>query len=229
MSHKILIVDDEPDLREILQYNLEAAGYETDLAASAEEALEKLTDEHSLLLLDVMMGGMSGLALAEHLRGELNNSTPIIFLTAKDREEDMLAGFSAGGDDYISKPFSLQEVLARVKAVLKRTVKPAPAAKLCLGDLSILVQKKEVRIGGEEIRLSPKEYGILALLASEPGRSFSREDILAEVWRGESYVLDRTVDVHIARIRRKLEHSSLRLANRQGYGYCLEECSTSKA
>ena len=229
MSHKILIVDDEPDLREILQYNLEAAGYETDLAVSAEEALEKLTAEHSLLLLDVMMGGMSGFALAEHLRGELNNSTPIIFLTAKDREEDMLAGFSAGGDDYISKPFSLQEVLARVKAVLKRTVKPAPAAKLCLGDLSILVQKKEVRIGGEEIRLSPKEYGILALLASEPGRSFSREDILAEVWRGESYVLDRTVDVHIARIRRKLEHSSLRLAIRQGYGYCLEECSTPNA
>lgn len=226
MSHRILIVDDEPDLREILQYNLEAAGYETDLAASAEEALEKLTAEHSLLLLDVMMGGMSGFALAEHLRGELNNSTPIIFLTAKDREEDMLAGFSAGADDYISKPFSLQEVLARVKAVLKRTVKPAPVEELRLGSLSVNVQKKEVRIGGTEIRLSPKEYGILALLASEPGRSFSREDILAEVWRGESYVLDRTVDVHIARIRRKLEHSSLRLANRQGYGYCLEECTT---
>ena len=209
MSHKILIVDDEPDLREILQYNLEAAGYETDLAASAEEALEKLTAEHSLLLLDVMMGGMSGFALAEHLRGKLNNSTPIIFLTAKDREEDMLAGFSAGADDYISKPFSLQEVLARVKAVLKRTAKQAQASELRLGNLSVNVQRKEVRIGGEEIRLSPKEYGILALLASEPGRSFSREEILADVWRGESCVLDRTVDVHIARIRRKLEHSLL--------------------
>ncbi len=226
MNHRILIVDDEPDLREILQYNLEAAGYETDLAASAEEALEKLTAEHSLLLLDVMMGGMSGFALAEHLRDELNNSTPIIFLTAKDREEDMLAGFSAGADDYISKPFSLQEVLARVKAVLKRTAKQAQASELRLGNLSVNVQRKEVRIGGEEIRLSPKEYGILALLASEPGRSFSREEILADVWRGESCVLDRTVDVHIARIRRKLEHSSLRLVNRQGYGYCLEECST---
>ena len=226
MSHRILIVDDEPDLREILQYNLEAAGYETDLAASAEEALEKLTAEHSLLLLDVRMGGMSGFALAEHLRDELNNSTPIIFLTAKDREEDLLAGFSAGADDYISKPFSLQEVLARVKAVLKRTAKQAQASELRLGNLSVKVQRKEVRIGGEEIRLSPKEYGILALLASEPGRSFSREEILADVWRGESYVLDRTVDVHIARIRRKLEHSSLRLANRQGYGYCLEESST---
>jgi DNA-binding response OmpR family regulator len=222
-------VDDEPDLREILQYNLEAAGYETDLAASAEEALEKLTAEHSLLLLDVMMGGMSGFALAEHLRDELNNSTPIIFLTAKDREEDLLAGFSAGADDYISKPFSLQEVLARVKAVLKRTAKQAQASELRLGNLSVNVQKKEVRIGGEEIRLSPKEYGILALLASEPGRSFSREEILADVWRGESCVLDRTVDVHIARIRRKLEHSLLRLANRQGYGYCLEECTTPNA
>ena len=229
MNHKILIVDDEPDLREILQYNLEAAGYETDLAASAEEALEKLTDEHSLLLLDVMMGGMSGFALAEHLRGTLNNTTPIIFLTAKDREEDMLAGFSAGADDYIAKPFSLQEVLARVKAVLKRTAKQALAAELRLGNLSVHLQKKEVRIEGAEIRLSPKEYGILTLLASEPGRSFSREEILADVWRGESYVLDRTVDVHIARIRRKLEHSSLRLANRQGYGYCLEECTPPKA
>ena len=229
MNHRILIVDDEPDLREILQYNLEAAGYETDLAASAEEALEKLTAEHSLLLLDVMMGGMSGFALAEHLRGKLNNSTPIIFLTAKDREEDMLAGFSAGADDYISKPFSLQEVLARVKAVLKRTAKQAQASELRLGNLSVNVQRKEVRIGGEEIRLSPKEYGILALLASEPGRSFSREEILADVWRGESCVLDRTVDVHIARIRRKLEHSLLRLVNRQGYGYCLEECTTPNA
>lgn len=229
MSHRILIVDDEPDLREILQYNLEAAGYETDQAASAEEALTLLQPEHSLLLLDVMLGGMSGFALAEHLRRDLGNSIPIIFLTAKDREEDMLEGFSAGGDDYIAKPFSLQEVLARVKAVLKRTAKPAAVEKVKLADLSINLQKKEVKVGGAEIRLSPKEYGILVLLASEPGRSFSREDILADVWRGESYVLDRTVDVHIARIRRKLEHSQLRLVNRQGYGYSLEESVSPQA
>ena len=224
MSQKrILVVDDEPDLREILQCNLESAGYLVDTAASAEEAFAMLRPDHALILLDVMLGGMSGFRMAEKLRKELKNHIPIIFLTAKNEENDLLTGFSAGGDDYISKPFSLHEVLARIKAVLRRTAAPAaPKSELTVGDLTIDYTRKLVRVGGEDIRLSPKEFGILCLLASSPGRVFSREEILAEVWHGESYVLDRTVDVHIARVRRKLGGSSHRISNRQGYGYCFE-------
>ena len=223
MATKILVVDDEPDLREILQINLENAGYEVDTAESAEEALQLLSPHHRLLLLDVMLGGMSGFQLAEHLRKVLHNPIPIIFLTAKDTERDMLTGFSAGGDDYMAKPFSLHELLARVKAVVRRTQGEPERALLRAGSLTIDFEKKLVLAAGEALKLSPKEFGILSLLARHPGRVFSREEILAEVWHGETYVLDRTVDVHIARIRRKLSTEAVRLTNRQGYGYCFEE------
>lgn len=223
MATKILVVDDEPDLREILQINLENAGYEVDTAESAEEALQLLSPQHRLLLLDVMLGGMSGFQLAEHLRKVLHNPIPIIFLTAKDTERDMLTGFSAGGDDYMAKPFSLHELLARVKAVVRRTQGEPERALLRAGSLTIDFEKKLVLAAGEALKLSPKEFGILSLLARHPGRVFSREEILAEVWHGETYVLDRTVDVHIARIRRKLGSEAVRLTNRQGYGYCFEE------
>lgn len=223
MATKILVVDDEPDLREILQINLENAGYEVDTAESAEEALQLLSPQHRLILLDVMLGGMSGFQLAEHLRKVLRNPIPIIFLTAKDTERDMLTGFSAGGDDYMAKPFSLHELLARVKAVVRRTQGEPERALLRAGSLTIDFEKKLVLAAGEALKLSPKEFGILSLLARHPGRVFSREEILAEVWHGETYVLDRTVDVHIARIRRKLGSEAVRLTNRQGYGYCFEE------
>ena len=223
MATKILVVDDEPDLREILQINLENAGYEVDTAESAEEALQLLSPQHRLILLDVMLGGMSGFQLAEHLRKVLRNPIPIIFLTAKDTERDMLTGFSAGGDDYMAKPFSLHELLARVKAVVRRTQGEPERALLQAGSLTIDFEKKLVLAAGEALKLSPKEFGILSLLARHPGRVFSREEILAEVWHGETYVLDRTVDVHIARIRRKLGSEAVRLTNRQGYGYCFEE------
>ena len=223
MSYKILIVDDEPDLREILQCNLENAGYEVDTAESAEEALHLLSPEHNLILLDVMLGGMSGFRMAERLRKELKNQTPIIFLTAKDTENDMLTGFSAGGDDYISKPFSLHEVLARIKAILRRTQATPAQTEVKVGEVVVDHVKKVVRIHGEDVRLSPKEFGILSMLVKQPGRVFSREEILAEVWHGDSYVLDRTVDVHIARVRRKLGDYGSHLTNRQGYGYCYED------
>lgn len=222
MAYKILVVDDEPDLREILQCNLECEGYEVDTAESAEEALEKLSPDHNLILLDVMLGGMSGFRMANILRNELKLNTPIIFLTAKDTENDLLTGFSAGGDDYISKPFSLHEVLARIKAVLRRTKDYNTPQVLKVGNLTIDFAKKMVFSDDENIRLSPKEFGIFSMLAKEPGRVFTRAEILATVWHGASYVLDRTVDVHIARVRHKLGSNAYHINNRQGYGYCFE-------
>lgn len=222
MQKRILVVDDELDLRDILQCNLEAAGYAVDTAASAEEALTLMHKSPDLLLLDVMMGGMSGFALAEKLRGEHASAVPIIFLTAKDTEDDLLQGFSVGADDYISKPFSLQEVLARVKAVLRRAQQAeAQGNKTCSPEhLMLDSQRKLVRIGDDEIPLSKKEFGILNILVSNPGRVFSREEILEQVWQGESFVLDRTVDVHIAHVRKKLGEMGNRIVNRQGHGYC---------
>ena len=221
MPIKILVVDDEPDLREILQCNLEAAGYDVDTASSAEEALLMMNRCPSLLLLDVMMGGMSGFALAKVLREERGLKVPIIFLTAKDTEEDLLHGFSVGADDYISKPFSLQEVMARVKAVLRRAEVTESAERPTSAELLQLdAERKVVRIGSAEIPLSKKEFGILNILTANPGKVFSREQILEEVWQGESYVLDRTVDVHIAHVRKKLGDMGNRIVNRQGHGYC---------
>lgn len=221
-SYRILVVDDEPDLREILQCNLENAGYEVDTAASAEQALAILGPQHHLILLDVMMSGMSGFRMVDKLRKEMKNFVPIIFLTAKDKENDLLTGFSAGGDDYITKPFSLHEVLARVKALLRRSHPQVEESvqSLQVGNITIDVARKLVRINGEDIHLSPKEFGILCMLAKEPGKVFSREEILNEVWHGDYYVLDRTIDVHIARIRRKMGDEGSHLVNRQGYGYC---------
>lgn len=220
MQKRILVVDDEPDLRDILQCNLEAAGYEVDTAASAEEALPLMSGNPDLLLLDVMMGGMSGFAFAKLLREEQGVKVPIIFLTAKDTEDDLLQGFSVGADDYISKPFSLQEVLARVKAVLRRSAKEENSAKPEAEELQLISARKVVCIGGAEIPLSKKEFGILQMLTQNPGRIFSREEILTEVWQNESFVLDRTVDVHIAHVRKKLGEMGNRIVNRQGHGYC---------
>ena len=221
MPIKILVVDDEPDLREILQCNLEAAGYDVDTASSAEEALQMMDRCPSLVLLDVMMGGMSGFTLAKVLREERGLKVPIIFLTAKDTEEDLLHGFSVGADDYISKPFSLQEVMARVKAVLRRAEVTESAERPTSAELLQLdAERKVVRIGSAEIPLSKKEFGILNILIANPGKVFSREQILEEVWQGESYVLDRTVDVHIAHVRKKLGDMGNRIVNRQGHGYC---------
>ena len=223
MAKKLLIGDDEPDLREILQFNLESAGYEVDAAASAEEALALLGPTHALILLDVMMGGMSGFRMAEKVRRELHSDIPIIFLTAKGSENDMLTGFSSGADDYIAKPFSVHEVLARVKAVLRRAHgDDSTVPVITQGSISVDSVRKVAQVGGQDIRLSPKEFGILWLLVSHAGRVFSREEILAHVWHGEAYVLDRTVDVHVARIRRKLGDEGYRIVNRQGYGYCFE-------
>ena len=222
MAYKILIVDDEPDICEILEFNLVNEGYEITTAYSAEEALNKLTSDYMLILLDVMMGGMSGYKLAENLR-RFGNNIPIIFLTAKDTENDMLTGFSVGGDDYISKPFSIKEVLARVKAILKRQKlteeKEVEKQKLVFDDIIIDFDVKEVQIGSQKITLTKTEFEILALLAKRPERIFSRENIINSVWQETPYITERTVDVHITRLRKKMGNYASLISNRSGYGY----------
>lgn len=223
MDRKILIVDDEADIRDILQFNLENAGFNVEAASSAEEALEMLSGRHSLILLDVMMGGMSGFQMAEKLRNE-GNEIPIIFLTAKDRHDDLMTGFASGADDYISKPFSIQEVIVRVTAVLKRSEVRVAASgvsgdMVVVGKVQIDPVKKTVTVDGASVTFSKKEFEILHLLASQPGHIFSREDLINELWKDAPYVLDRTVDVHIARIRSKLGACKSYLTNRSGYGY----------
>lgn len=221
---KILIVDDERDICEILEFNLANEGFEIACAHSAEEALEKLTPETSLLLLDVMMGGMSGYKMAESLRKN-GNQTPIIFLTAKDTENDMLTGFSVGGDDYISKPFSIKEVVARVRAVLKRnhiseqTIEKKSSPSIKFDDITIDLEGKEVIVQGEKITLTKTEFEILVLLAQHPDKIFSREDIIDKVWSETPYITERTVDVHITRLRKKLGACAGLISNRSGFGY----------
>ena len=218
-KQKILIVDDEPNICEILDYNLSNDGYETVCVYSAEEALEKLTSEYSLILLDVMMGGISGYKMAEVLRSK-GNQTPIIFLTAKDTENDMLTGFSVGGDDYISKPFSLKEVSARVKAILKRkNVEAQPIDRFSYKDFSIDFDTKEVVIEKEAVLLTKTEFELLEFLIKHQERIFSREEIINHIWTETPYITERTVDVHITRLRKKLGSYSSLISNRSGYGY----------
>lgn len=222
---KILVVDDEQDLCEILRFNLESEGYAVDTANSAEEALEILGPQHSLILLDVMMDQMSGYQMLNIVRRERNNDIPIIFLTAKSTENDQLTGFNLGADDYITKPFSIKTVLARVKAVLKRyhpdeKNDASPAAKtISAEDLSVDLVSKRVFANGEEIQLTRKEFLILAILIQNSGKYFSREEILGRVWDGDTLVTDRSVDVHIARLRKKLGTAGNHIANRIGFGY----------
>ncbi|CCZ09596.1 MULTISPECIES: response regulator transcription factor [Culturomica] len=222
---KILVVDDEEDLCEILQFNLESEGFAVDIANSAEEALKIISADYQLVLLDVMMEGMSGFKMAEKVRKELHLNVPIIFLTAKDTENDMLTGFSLGADDYIPKPFSIKEVSARVKAVLKRSGNAdIPEIKRIVeaGDLLIDLTTKNVTLNGKSILLTKKEFEILSTMAQSPGRIFSREDFLSKVWNDDGYVLERTVDVHITRLRKKLGDFGKHIINRSGYGYCFE-------
>ena len=225
-DYRILVVDDEEDLCEILKFNLENEGYEVDTANSAEEALKMNISSYHLLLLDVIMGEISGFKMANLLKKDKKTAqVPIIFITAKDTENDTVTGFNLGADDYISKPFSLREVIARVKAVLRRTAtsdtEKAPE-QLCYQSLVIDITKKKVSIDGEEVSLTKKEFEILFLLLQNKGRVFSREDILSRIWSDEVYVLDRTIDVNITRLRKKIGTYGKRIVTRLGYGYCFE-------
>ena len=222
-KYRILVVDDEEDLCEILKFNLEIEGYEADTANSAEEAMKKDLSSYNLLLLDVMMGEISGFKLAGYIRKQDRLAKlPVIFLTAKDTENDRLTGFNLGADDYIPKPFSLREVMARVKAVLRRTTEEKEEETIVFEDLELDVLKKKVRIGNEEIILTKKEFEILRLLLGNQGHVFSREEILQRIWSDEVYVLDRTVDVNITRLRKKIGKYGKNIVTRLGYGYCFE-------
>lgn len=225
--YKILVVDDEEDLCGILKFNLEAGGYDVETAASAEEAMEKGPGRFDLLLLDVMMGGMSGYSMAKKLKENIaTKNLPVIFITARDTEADMLTGFNIGADDYISKPFSLREVMARVNAVLRRTCQGQDQTQPDLIEYKGLVldmNRKAVSIDGTDIPFTRTEFEILRLLLSEPGKVFSRQQLIDRIWRKDVIVLDRTVDVNITRVRRKVGRFSRYIVTRQGFGYLFEE------
>jgi len=220
-SH-ILVVEDEEDLNEILQFNLESEGYLVDTAFSAEGALKKDLSIYHLILLDVMMGKISGYSLAQKIRKELHLEVPIIFLTARDTENDLLTGFNLGADDYITKPFSIRELQARVKVVLKR-YKMVPVDEttnlLAIGEIILDKEIKRLLIGDRKIELTRKEYEMILLLAKSPGKIFSREEILRRIWESDVIVTDRTIDVNITRLRKKMEEYGNYIRNKPGFGY----------
>ena len=221
---RIIVVDDEQDLCEILKFNLETEGYEVETANSAEEALEMDIASFDLLLLDVMMGGMSGFQLAKQLKDNpMTANVPIIFLTARDTENDTVTGFNIGADDYISKPFSIREVMVRVRAVLRRTAEQtgdADESKIInYQGLQLNLDKKTVSIDGEAIPFTKTEFELLRLFLEERGKVFSRQELIDRVWPKDVMVLDRTVDVNITRMRKKIGKFAKCIVTRLGFGY----------
>ena len=223
-NKRILVVDDEQDLCEILSFNLETEGYYVDTANSAEEALEMDVPSYHLLLLDVMMGGMSGFQMAKKLKeNPVTANIPIIFLTARDTENDTVTGFNLGADDYISKPFSIREVMVRIRAVLRRTAEQNGTAEepTVIGYQGLLLNldKKTVSIDGENVPFTKTEFELLRLLLEEKGRVFSRQELIDRVWPKDVMVLDRTVDVNITRMRKKVGRFAKCIVTRLGFGY----------
>ena len=220
-NYRILVVDDEQDLCEILKFNLETDGYVVETANSAEEALKMNIESFDLLLLDVMMGGMSGFAMAKKLKSEpATKDIPVIFLTARDTENDTVTGFNLGADDYISKPFSIREVLVRIRAVLRRTAEKEGAQQsnvLRYQGLELNLDKKTVSIDGEDVPFTKTEFEILHLLLDEKGRVFSRQELIDRIWPKDVLVLDRTVDVNITRLRKKIGKFSKCIVTRMGH------------
>ncbi len=220
---RILVVDDEQDLCEILRVNLMAEGYEAEVVYSALEALRKDVGGFDLLVLDVMMPGMSGFEMSRQMRTS-GIDIPIIFLTARDAEEDKLEGFELGADDYISKPFSVRELMARIRAVLARTAvnEKETTSPLIFEGLTIDLSQRKVMADGEILNLTKTELELLRLLLSHKGQVFSRQQLLSEVWPSDVIVTNRTVDVNITRLRKKLGHYGQHIATRQGYGYLFD-------
>lgn len=222
---RIMVVDDEFDLCDILKFNLETDGYQVATTHSAEEALEKDLSHIDLLLLDVMMGGMDGFTMAQKLKeNPATAQIPIIFLTAKTTENDKVNGLNIGADDYIAKPFSVREVLARVRAVLRRSAGNNTDKKILkYQGLELNLDNKTVSIDGEEVPFSKTEFELLALLLREQGHVFSRQELINRIWPKDVLVLDRTVDVNITRMRKKIKEYAPHIVTRLGYGYFFEE------
>ncbi len=223
-TKRILVVDDEETLCDTLGFNLEAEGYIVDTAYSAEEALTLNLSDYDLILLDIMMGEISGIQLARIMKSNpATAAVPIIFCTAKDTEDDMIQGLELGADDYIAKPYSLRTVLARVRAVLRRSgssPKEMPVSeKIAYGGLVIIPSKKSCIVDGEEVKMPRKEFELLYKLLSKPGNIFSREELLRDIWTDEVVVVDRVIDVNITRIRQKIGRYGKQIVTRSGYGY----------
>lgn len=237
---KILVVDDEQDICEILRFNLEKEGYEVDSANSAEEALALIGTMQSggtalypdLILLDVMMGEMSGFQMVQKLRqNPKTEHIPVIFITALDGEDQIVEGLNYGADDYIAKPLSMKEVKARVKAVLRRSVsgengqeKMQPSAnEFSYEGIILNLDAKVATLDGEPLLLTKLEFELLSLFLQHPNKVFGRNDLLTHCWPQDVYVLDRTVDVNITRLRKKMGEYGKHIKTRVGYGYCFEK------
>lgn len=225
-TERILIVDDEETLCEVLKLNLENEGYDVDVAYSAEQALTYNLTTYSLILLDIMMGEISGIKMAKMLKANITTANiPIIFCTARDSEDDMVMGLNIGADDYIMKPYTVRNVLARVKSVLRRTSGHSASTKeeknntLKVDGLIIDLEFKRCIVDGEEVKLARKEFELLAYLLKHRGKICSREQILNKIWSDEVVVLDRTIDVNIARLRSKIGKYGSCIVTRSGFGY----------
>ena len=224
IRQKILVVDDEQSICELMKINLEIAGYDVDIAYSAEDALRLNLEEYALMVFDIMMGNISGLQLVSMVRQmpKIAN-VPIIVCTALSEERPLVEGFSRGADDYIKKPFSMKEFVLRVKSLLRRTSKTINNSNVSYKLLTLDNSSKLCYIDGKEVALTKKEFDILYLLISNPGKVFSREEILQTIWEKNVYVVDRTIDVNINRLRKKLGEYESNIVTRQGYGYGFKE------
>ncbi len=226
-TERILIVDDEETLCEVLKLNLENEGYDVDIAFSAEQALTLDLKQYSLILLDIMMGDISGIKMAKMIKADVNTADiPVIFCTARDTEDDMIMGLNLGADDYIMKPYTIRNVIARVKSVLRRTSSHKITTKaidnpntLQVEGLTLDLEFKRCIVDGKEVKLARKEFQLLVYLVSHRGKICSREQLLSRVWSDEVVVLDRTIDVNITRLRSKIGAYGSYIVTRSGFGY----------
>jgi two-component system phosphate regulon response regulator PhoB len=225
MTANVLIVEDEADLRELVRYNLEAEGFRVSLAESGDEAVERIRDGvPDLILLDWMLPGLSGIELCRRWRSrEETARTPIIMITARGEEEERVRGLATGADDYVVKPFSMPELVARIQALLRRSSPQLVTSVLKAGDLEIDRQSHRVRRSGRDLHLGPTEYRLLEYLMRHPGRVYSREQLLDGVWGNDVYVDERTVDVHVGRLRKAInrgrEADPIRTVRGAGYAF----------